>query len=124
MLANYVDLPTGHRSCCFRRLDIINYKQCHSFLPTRPLTPLAPQPSASGTGEPLQCLAKSLHLTEGNEKETMDERNLEAEIDRLAIAAKALKLAVEQANRLLWTDRERAERILMQALKRAEEDGI
>ena len=54
----------------------------------------------------------------------MDKRNLEAEIDRLAIAAKALKLAVEQANRLLWTDRERAERILMQALKRAEEDGI
>ena len=43
----------------------------------------------------------------------MDKRNLEAEIDRLAIAAKALKLAVEQANRLLWTDRERAERILI-----------
>jgi hypothetical protein len=59
-----------------------------------------------------------------DEKEAMDKRNLEAEIDRLAIAAKALKLAVEQANRLLWTDRERAERILMQALKRAEEDGI
>ena len=52
------------------------------------------------------------------------ERNLEAEINRLAIAAKSLKLATEQANRLLWTDRERAERILMQALKRAEEDGI
>ena len=51
-------------------------------------------------------------------KGAMDKRNLEAEIDRLAIAAKALKLAVEQANWLLWTDRERAERILMQALKR------
>jgi hypothetical protein len=51
-------------------------------------------------------------------KGAMDKRNLEAEIDRLALAAKALKLAVEQANWLLWTDRERAERILMQALKR------
>jgi hypothetical protein len=48
----------------------------------------------------------------------------EAEINRLAIAAKSLKVAVEQANRLLRTDRERAEQILMQALKRAEEDGI
>jgi hypothetical protein len=61
---------------------------------------------------------------EANDKEVMDKRTLEAEIDRLAFAAKALKLAVEQANRLMWTDRERAERILMQALKRAEEDGI
>ena len=57
-------------------------------------------------------------------KREMDQRDLEAEISRLAIAAKALKLAVEEANRLLWTDRERAERILMQALKRAEQDGI
>ena len=39
--------------------DIVNYKHCYSFLPTRPLTPLGPQPSASGTGEPLQCLAKA-----------------------------------------------------------------
>jgi hypothetical protein len=77
-----------------------------------------------GTGEPLQCLAKKRRVTEANEKGAIDKRNLEAEIDRLAIAAKALKLALEQANRLLWTDRERAERILMQALKRAEEDGI
>ena len=57
-------------------------------------------------------------------KREMDQRDFEAEMNRLAIAAKALKLAVEKANRLLWTDRERAERILMQALKRAEEDGI
>jgi hypothetical protein len=62
--------------------------------------------------------------TEANDKKAMDKRYLEAEINRVAITAKALKLAVEQANRLLWTDRERAERILMQALKRAEEDGI
>jgi hypothetical protein len=54
----------------------------------------------------------------------MDKRDLEAEINRLSIAAKSLKIAVEQANRLLRTDRERAEQILMQALKRAEEDGI
>ena len=67
---------------------------------------------------------ESPDLREADEKQAVDKRNLEVEIDRLAIAAKALKLAVEQANRLLWTDRERAERILMQALKRAEEDGI
>ena len=51
-------------------------------------------------------------------KTEMDQRDLEAEISRLAIAAKALKLAVEEADRLLWTDPERAERLLMQALKR------
>jgi hypothetical protein len=43
---------------------------------------------------------------------------------KLAIAAKALKLAVEEACRLIWINPGQAEKILMRALKRAEKDGI
>ena len=49
---------------------------------------------------------------------------LQARFDKLNIAVKMFKLGVEEASRLLWVDVERAERLLHEALKKAEQDGL
>jgi hypothetical protein len=43
---------------------------------------------------------------------------------KITLAAKALKLAVEEACRIIWIFPRKAEKILLRALKRAEKDGI
>jgi hypothetical protein len=45
-------------------------------------------------------------------------------LNKVLIAAKRFKQAAEAASRLMWTDKEKAERVLADALKRAEEDGL
>ena len=45
-------------------------------------------------------------------------------LNKVLIAAKRLKQAAETASRLMWTDKEKGERLLSDALKRAEEDGL
>lgn len=57
-------------------------------------------------------------------KRSTNDMSVEQQLYELSIAAKTLKIAVERAARLLWTDRLQAEQMLARALKQAEDDGI
>ena len=54
----------------------------------------------------------------------MTRKELEDRLNKIMIAAKSLKIEAERAARIVFTNPVAAEKMLMAALKKAEEDGI